>query len=210
VYFDLHLYIMQENVKALYTDRRYLELISRQHPAELQDDLKHFILIELDKYVTKKGFTGDCFPLACGVVRNQVHSDKSKFFREYRKAQTAGRTIQDMPESLTDKMEAIIQTILAGKPVYETFHHRAVTLPMQSLRMQAEYAFSRQSGLFKRSCVVAAIPVVIFMDAHDSDQMSDRLDEVQAFTGKLLGQMVAESVCVVEVGEIQVIDSKIV
>ena len=201
---------MQENVKALYTDRRYLELISKQQPADLQPDLLHFVLIEIDKWVGKKGYTGDCFPIACGVVRNQVHSEKSKFYREYRKAQTAGRTIQDMPESLTDKMEAIIQTILAGKPVYETFHHRAVTLPMASLRMQAEYAFARQDGLFKKSCVVAAIPVVLFMEAHDSDQMTDRLEEVQAFTGKLLGQMASESVCVVEVGDIQVIDSKIV
>jgi hypothetical protein len=201
---------MQENVKKLYTDKRYLELISKQEPEHLREDLKHFILIELDKYVTKKGFTGDCFPLACGVVRNQVHSDKSKFFREYRKAQTAGRSIQDMPDTLTDKMEAIIQTILAGKPVYDTFHHRTITLPMQSLRLQAEYAFSRQSGLFKRSCVVAAIPVVLFMDAHDSDQMADRLEEVQQFTGKLLGQMASENVCIVEVGDVQVIDSKII
>jgi len=48
------------------------------------------------------------------------------------------------------------------------------------------------------------------MDAHDSDQMADRLEDLQAFTGKLLGQMAAENVCVVEVGDIQVVDSKIV
>jgi hypothetical protein len=201
---------MQENVKALYTDRRYLELISKQQPADLQSDLLHFVLIEIDKWVTKKGYSGDCFPIACGVVRNQVHSEKSKFYREYRKAQTAGRTIQEMPESNRDKMEAIINTILAGKPVYDTFHHRAVTLPMASLRLQAEYAFSRQDGLFKRSCVVGAIPVVLLMDAKDSDEMGDRLDEVQIAVNKLLGQMASENVCLVEVGDVQVIDSKIV
>jgi hypothetical protein len=199
---------MQENVKALYTDRRYIELISRQTPKDLQEDLFHFILVELDRYVTSKGYTGDAFPIACGVVRNQVHSEKSKFYREYRKAQTAGRTIEQMPDTNRDKMEAIIQTILAGKAVYDTFHHRTVTLPMQSLRMQAEYSFSRQDGLFKRSCVVGAIPVVLFMDAKDSDEMQDRLTDVQTLVNKLLGQMASERVCLVEVGDIQVIDSK--
>lgn len=199
---------MQENVKALYTDRRYLELISKQEPAHLQEDLKHFVLVELDKWVSKKRYTGDCFPIACGVVRNQVHSEKSKFFKEYRKAQTAGRSIQEMPDTNRDKMEAIIQTILAGKPVYETFHHRAVTLPMASLRFQAEYAFSRQSGIFKRTCVVGALPVVLFMDAKDSDEVADNLEIVQNHVNKLLGTMANEKVCMVEVGEIQIIDSK--
>jgi hypothetical protein len=48
------------------------------------------------------------------------------------------------------------------------------------------------------------------MEAHDSDQMSDHLEQVQNFTGKLLGQMASENVCIVEVGDIQVIDSKII
>ena len=48
------------------------------------------------------------------------------------------------------------------------------------------------------------------MDAKDSDQMADRLEEVQAHTCRLLGQVASENVCIVEVGEVQVIDSKIV
>jgi hypothetical protein len=48
------------------------------------------------------------------------------------------------------------------------------------------------------------------MDAKDSDEMGDRLDEVQIAVNKLLGQMASENVCVVEVGQVQLIDSKIV
>ena len=199
---------MQENVKALYTDKRFLELISKQQPADLQPDLLHFVLIELDNYVSKKGYTGDCFPIACGVIRNQMHSEKSKFYKQYRKAQTAGRAIEQMPDTIRDKMEAIIHTILAGKPVYDTFHHRAVTLPMASLRMQAEYAFARQDGIFRKTCVVGAIPVVLFMEAKDSDIMQDRLTELQPLVNKMLGQMANKNAAIVEIGDIQVIDSK--
>lgn len=199
---------MQDNVKALYTDRRFEELISKQQPEGLRDDLKHFVIVELDKWVSGKGYAGDTFPIAAGIVRNQLHSDKSKFYRQYRRAQTAGRTINTMPTNTRERQEAIVNTILEGKAVYDTFHHRAVTGPMTGLRMTADYWHGRQTGMYGRTAVISCVPVVLYMDAKDTDDVQDCLAEVQKFTNKLLGEMASPTCCIVEVGEPQIVEVK--
>ncbi len=83
---------IHEIVTSVYNDRRVNEFLSKQEPADLRDDLKHHCVMEIyrmnAKYPGKIEALyqeGKMFAFFVGMVRNQLHSEKSTFFTRFRR-----------------------------------------------------------------------------------------------------------------------------
>lgn len=88
-------------VAQLYNDRRVVELISRQQPADLQQDLLHHCILELYRCeeatpgkLLHLHQAGELFAFFVGMVRRQNWSDKSTFYTRYKRT---FESIEDHP-----------------------------------------------------------------------------------------------------------------
>lgn len=92
-------------IQGLYLDQRVKEFINKQQPCHLRGDLLHHCITEIyrinDKYPGKIEALynkGELFAWFVGMVRNQLHSNKSTFFTKFRRVYLSEECIPHNPD----------------------------------------------------------------------------------------------------------------